>query len=109
VGVALEQERRDRAEQINTDGHHDDRHEGVAQPTMRGCSRAENITKLARTDPTRSGIGSIVARATDVCAVRVGRRCATSIRGRGGPRAFGNRSRRARYTVGKPARKRSSS
>jgi hypothetical protein len=54
LGVALEQERRDRAEQVNTDGHHDDRHEVIPQPTMRGRRRAENVSKLAGSGPQHS-------------------------------------------------------
>jgi hypothetical protein len=52
--MVLEQKRCDRAEQVNTDGRHDDRHELVSQPTMRGRRPTENVTKLAGSRPQHS-------------------------------------------------------
>jgi len=70
LGVALEQERRDRKQQVNTHGRHDDRHELIPQPTMRDRRRAQNVTKLAGSGPQHSKQHrSIVAGAPDVGAV----------------------------------------
>jgi hypothetical protein len=75
LGMALEKERRDRAEQVNTDSHQDDRHEVIPQPTMRGRRRTENVTKLAGSGPQHSKRHrSIVAGAPDVCAAIAHRR-----------------------------------
>jgi hypothetical protein len=68
--VALEQERRDRKQQVNTHGRHDDRHQLIPQPTMRDRRRAQNVTNLASSGPQHSKQHrSIVADAPDVGAV----------------------------------------
>jgi hypothetical protein len=70
LGVALEQERRDCTQQVNTHGRHDDHHELIPQPTMRDCRRAQNVTKLAGSGPQHSKQHrSIVAAGPDVGAV----------------------------------------
>jgi hypothetical protein len=54
VSVTLAQERCDRAEQINPDGRHEDRHERVPEPTMRRTLRPQNVTKLGGSSPEHS-------------------------------------------------------
>jgi uncharacterized protein YjbJ (UPF0337 family) len=72
LGVALEQKRRDRKQQVNTHGRHEDHHELIPQPTMRDRRRAQNVTKLAGSGPQHQHSKqhrSIVAAAPDVGAV----------------------------------------
>jgi hypothetical protein len=52
--MALEQERGDRTQQVDTDRRRDDRYEVASQPTVRGGRRTENVTHLAGSGPQHS-------------------------------------------------------
>lgn len=67
--MALEQKRGNGAEYVDTDGRHGDCDEMVAQPTMRGGRRTDNVTNLAGGRPEYAQHRSIVPTTPDVHAL----------------------------------------